>query len=391
VLSSEPVSGCWCVGGVVMTASSADSPHRRKNALTGEWVTVSPQRTKRPWQGDEAAESEVTGVTYDPDCYLCPGNTRANGLVNPDYSGPWAFDNDFPALFNEIGPNETGRNERGPDEASLDETRPADALSDAAAEGQRAATAANSLFCSEPLSGRCRVLCYSPDHSKTLTKMTEGELSAVVQLWSDEVRQLRKQYRWVQVFENKGAMMGCSNPHPHGQIWAVNSLPTEAVKESTMQAAWFEAQGSVLLDQYRADEERSGERMVVATEHWNAVVPYWATWPYETLLLPRRHIDHLDGLMDEEQVDLACLLKSLLGAYDRLFATACPYTMGWHGTPGAESLPDWQLHAHIYPPLLRSATIRKHMVGYEMLSEAQRDLTPEVAAEQLRQAISTAN
>ena len=374
-----------------MTVPPAGSPHRRKNALTGEWVTVSPQRTKRPWQGDEADVTEAAGASYDPDCYLCPGNTRANGLVNPNYSGPWAFDNDFPALFNEIGPNETGPHEMGPDEASLDETRPADALSDAAAERQGAAAAESSLFCSEPVSGRCRVLCYGPDHSKTLTKMTESELWAVVQLWSDEVRQLRKQYRWVQVFENKGAMMGCSNPHPHGQIWAVDSLPTEAVKESMTQAAWFKAQGRLLLDQYRADEERSGERMVVATEHWSAVVPYWATWPFETLLLPRRHIDHLDGLTEAEQVDLARILKSLLGAYDRLFATACPYTMGWHGTPGAGPAPDWQLHAHIYPPLLRSATIRKHMVGYEMLSEAQRDLTPEVAAEQLRLAISTAS
>ena len=374
-----------------MTVPPAGSPHRRKNALTGEWVTVSPQRTKRPWQGDEADVTEAAGASYDPDCYLCPGNTRANGLVNPNYSGPWAFDNDFPALFNEIGPNETGPHEMGPDEASLDETRPADALSDAPAERQGAAAAESSLFCSEPVSGRCRVLCYGPDHSKTLTKMTESELWAVVQLWSDEVRQLRKQYRWVQVFENKGAMMGCSNPHPHGQIWAVDSLPTEAVKESMTQAAWFKAQGRLLLDQYRADEERSGERMVVATEHWSAVVPYWATWPFETLLLPRRHIDHVDGLTEAEQIDLARILKSLLGAYDRLFATACPYTMGWHGTPGAGPAPDWQLHAHIYPPLLRSATIRKHMVGYEMLSEAQRDLTPEVAAEQLRLAISTAD
>jgi len=379
-----------------MTVPSAGSPHRRKNALTGEWVTVSPQRTKRPWQGDEAEESEATGVTYDPGCYLCPGNTRANGLINPDYSGPWAFDNDFPALSNGIGPNEMGSNgmgltEIGPDEVGFDQTRSADVTPDAVAEGQKAAAAESSLFCSEPVSGRCRVLCYSPDHSKTLAKMTEGELSAVVRLWSDEVRQLRKKHRWVQVFENKGAMMGCSNPHPHGQIWAVDSLPTEAVKESKMQAAWFEAQGRVLLDQYRSDEEHSGERMVVATQHWSAVVPYWATWPFETLLLPRRHIDHLDGLTEQEQTDLAHILKSLLGAYDRLFATACPYTMGWHGTPGAASSPHWQLHAHIYPPLLRSATIRKHMVGYEMLSEAQRDLTPEVAAEQLRLAISAAN
>jgi len=374
-----------------VTVPPAGSPHRRKNALTGEWVTVSPQRTKRPWQGDEADVTEAASVRYDPDCYLCPGNTRANGLINPDYAGPWAFDNDFPALFNEIGPSEIGPNGVGPDVASLDETRSADAIPDEVAERQKAAAPESSLFCSEPVSGRCRVLCYSPDHSKTLTKMTEGELSAVVQLWSDEVRQLRQQYRWVQVFENKGAMMGCSNPHPHGQIWAVDSLPTEAVKESMMQAAWFKAHGRLLLDQYRADEERSGERMVVATEHWSAVVPYWATWPFETLLLPQRHIDHLDGLTEAEQVDLARILKSLLGAYDRLFATACPYTMGWHGTPGAGSSPDWQLHAHIYPPLLRSATIRKHMVGYEMLSEAQRDLTPEVAAEQLRLAISTAS
>ena len=368
-----------------MTVPPADSPHRRRNALTGEWVTVSPQRTKRPWQGDEVEEIEATGVTYDPDCYLCPGNTRANGLVNPDYSGPWAFDNDFPALSDGIGANEIGPNEIGLGKASLDETR------SAVTEGQAAVATERSLFCSEPVSGRCRVLCYSPDHSKTLTKMTESELSAVVQLWSDEVRQLRQQYRWVQVFENKGAMMGCSNPHPHGQIWAVDTLPTEAVKESMTQAAWFKAQGRLLLDQYRTDEEHSGERMVVATEHWSAVVPYWATWPFETLLLPRRHIDHLDGLTEAEQVDLARVLKSLLGAYDRLFATACPYTMGWHGTPGAGSSPHWQLHAHIYPPLLRSATIRKHMVGYEMLSEAQRDLTPEVAAEQLRFAISTAS
>ena len=374
-----------------MTAPSAGSPHRRKNVLTGEWVTVSPQRTKRPWQGDEAEESEATGVTYDPDCYLCPGNTRASGLINADYSGPWAFDNDFPALSNQIGPNEVGPNQIGTEEIGFDLTQSADVTPGAVAEGQAAVAAERSLFCSEPVSGRCRVLCYSPDHSKTLTKMTKSELSAVVQLWSDEVRQLRKQYRWVQVFENKGAMMGCSNPHPHGQIWAVDSLPTEAVKESINQAAWFESQGRPLLDQYRAEEEHSWERMVVGTEHWSALVPYWATWPYETLLLPRRHIDHLDGLTDEEQVDLAHVLKSLLGAYDRLFATACPYTMGWHGTPGAESSPHWQLHAHIYPPLLRSATIRKHMVGYEMLSEAQRDLTPEVAAEQLRLAIATAN
>jgi len=344
--------------------SAADTmPHRRRNPLTGEWVTVSPQRTARPWQGEETTEASVSGGAYDPECYLCPGNARATGACNPDYVGPWAFDNDFPAL--------------GDTEATPVQSEPLSVSG-----GDPA------LFTASPVAGRCRVLCYHPDHRKTLSTLSTEEASAVVALWVEEVRSLRAQYQWVQVFENRGAAMGCSNPHPHGQIWAVDSLPNEAVKELAQQEAWLEAHGSVLLKVYREQEAALGDRLVVDNAHWTAVVPYWAVWPFETLVLPKRHIEHLDGLQPDEQQTLADLLGTLMRGYDALFNTPCPYTMGWHGAPGTEATPSWQLHAHIYPPLLRSASVRKHMVGYEMLSEVQRDLTPESAAARLRDAVA---
>ena len=345
-----------------MTDLLSQRPHRRRNALTGEWVTVSPQRAQRPWQGEEHPAPGSTGVTYDPDCYLCPGNTRASGNVNPPYTAPWAFDNDFPAV-----------------QADLDS---GSAAVDGIDPGEPSA-----LFRSEPVAGRCRVLCYHPDHSKTLADMTEQEALAVVQLWASEVGALRQSHQWVQVFENRGEMMGCSNAHPHGQIWAVDTLPNEGVKELAQQQAFFDAEGVALLEVYRAEEERLAERIVLQEEHWTVLVPYWAMWPFETLLLPRRRIDHLDALTEREQLSLAQVLTRLLCGYNALFDTSCPYTMGWHGAPGSAPAPYWQLHAHCYPPLLRSATVRKHMVGYEMLSEAQRDLTPEAAAEKLRQAL----
>jgi UDPglucose--hexose-1-phosphate uridylyltransferase len=245
----------------------------------------------------------------------------------------------------------------------------------------------SALFKSEPIAGRCRVLCYHPDHSKTLADMTEEEALAVVQLWASEVGALRQSHQWVQVFENRGAMMGCSNAHPHGQIWAVDTLPNEGAKELAQQQAFYDAEQVALLEVYRAEEEQLAERVVIQQEHWTVLVPYWAMWPFETLLLPRRQIDHLDGLTDSEQMSLAQVLTRLLRGYDALFDTSCPYTMGWHGAPGTTPAPHWQLHAHFYPPLLRSASVRKHMVGYEMLSEAQRDLTPEAAAERLRQTL----
>jgi len=362
VFYGERHGGCGGDGCAGMTDLSMQTPHRRFNALTGDWVTVSPQRAERPWQGEAAPKQSETTAAHDPGCYLCPGNTRVNGQQNPDYQSPWAFDNDFPAVV-------------GPSQGS------------AAGMGSGDLPPPDELFRSEVLTGSCRVLCYSPDHSKTLSQLTEGEIQQVIALWKDEVAILRRRHEWVQVFENKGAMMGCSNPHPHGQIWAVDTLPNEARRESAQQAAWFAENGETLLESYRKREEAIGERVVAANSHWYAVVPYWAVWPFETLLMPRRRVDHLDALDSKEQRGLATLLKQLLSGYDRLFATPCPYTMGWHGAPGPGVRPDWQLHAHVYPPLLRSATVRKHMVGYEMLSEAQRDLTPEAAAEQLRGAI----
>jgi UDPglucose--hexose-1-phosphate uridylyltransferase len=245
----------------------------------------------------------------------------------------------------------------------------------------------SALFKSEPIAGRCRVLCYHPDHSKTLADMTQEEALAVVQLWASEVETLRQSHQWVQVFENRGAMMGCSNAHPHGQIWAVDTLPNEGAKELTQQQTFYDAEQVALLEVYRAEEEQLAERVVIQQEHWTVLVPYWAMWPFETLLLPRRQIDHLDALTDGEQMSLAQVLTRLLRGYDALFDTSCPYTMGWHGAPGIAPAPHWQLHAHFYPPLLRSASVRKHMVGYEMLSEAQRDLTPEGAAERLRETL----
>ena len=345
-----------------MTDSLSQRPHRRRNALTGEWVTVSPQRAQRPWQGEESAVPGNTEVTYDADCYLCPGNTRVSGHVNAPYTSPWAFDNDFPAVQADLDASSVGVNTSGSGEPSA-------------------------LFKSESVAGRCRVLCYHPDHNKTLANMTEQEALAVVQLWVSEVGALRQSHQWVQVFENRGEMMGCSNAHPHGQIWAVDTLPNEGAKELAQQQAFFDTEGVALLEAYRAEEERLAERLVIQEEYWTVLVPYWATWPFETLLLPRRHVDHLDALTEREQLSLAQVVTRLLRGYDALFNTSCPYTMGWHGAPGSAPAPYWQLHAHFYPPLLRSASVRKHMVGYEMLSEAQRDLTAEAAAEKLRQTL----
>jgi UDPglucose--hexose-1-phosphate uridylyltransferase len=345
-----------------MTDSLFQRPHRRRNALTGEWVTVSPQRTQRPWQGEESAVPGNTELTYDADCYLCPGNTRVSGHVNAPYTSPWAFDNDFPAVQADLDARSVGVNASGSGEPSA-------------------------LFKSESVAGRCRVLCYHPDHNKTLANMTEQEALAVVQLWVSEVGALRQSHQWVQVFENRGEMMGCSNAHPHGQIWAVDTLPNEGAKELGQQQSFFDTEGVALLEAYRAEEERLAARLVIQEEYWTVLVPYWATWPFETLLLPRRHVDHLDALTEREQLSLAQVVTRLLRGYDALFNTSCPYTMGWHGAPGSAPAPYWQLHAHFYPPLLRSASVRKHMVGYEMLSEAQRDLTAEAAAEKLRQTL----
>lgn len=329
-----------------------DHPHRRLNPLTGEWVQVSPHRMKRPWQGQVEKTPPDTRPAYDPTCYLCPGNARAGSAHNPDYDHTFVFDNDFAALLPDVPPG--------------GEPHP--------------------LLRLEAVRGTCHVICFSPRHDLTLPEMPAAGIRRVVDVWAEQTAVLGQQYQWVQVFENKGAIMGCSNPHPHGQIWALDALPNEPFKEEGAQRRYWEENGRSLLLDYLHLELEQGERLVVENEHWVALVPYWAVWPFELLLLPRRHLLRLPDLAAAERDALASILKRLLTRYDNLFETSFPYSMGWHGAPfGAENA-HWQLHAHFYPPLLRSATVKKFMVGYEMLAEAQRDLTAEQAAERLRSA-----
>ena len=338
--------------------SEAEAVHRSYNPLTGRWVLVSPQRTKRPWIGKLEPDAAAISVSYDPECYLCPGNARANGQINPDYLGPYAFGNDFPALLPSDASQQGGANED------------------------------HGLFRCEAVSGECRVVCFSPDHGKTLPLLTSGEMRALIDCWADQARDLGQYYTWVQLFENKGAAMGCSNPHPHGQIWASNHIPDEPEVEDRMQRDYFAKNGvSMLLD--LATREAQGPRVVLESDFWIAIVPWWAVWPFETLLLPRFNVQRMEQLDPEQRDDLAKALRGLTARYDNLFSCSFPYSMGWHGAPYVdEPCAHWQLHAHFYPPLLRSATIRKFMVGYEMLAEAQRDLTPEQAAARLREVSS---
>ena len=330
----------------------ADHSHRRRNPLTGQWVLVSPHRAKRPWQGQQEAADTQARPSHDPQCYLCAGNVRVTGERNPDYAHTHVFTNDYAALMPEV-----------PD----------------------APLPADPLYQVQAATGTSRVICFSPDHSKTLPELSPVELGHVIDTWCAQSAELGAVHRWVQVFENKGAMMGCSNPHPHGQVWATNFLPNEAVLEDAHQRAWFAEHQRPMLLALAEREAETGERVVVQTEHWLAIVPYWATWPFETLLLPRFAVQRLPDLDRAQREDLARAVQELTARYDNLFECSFPYSMGWHGAPFDASDPrPWQVHAHFYPPLLRSATVRKFMVGFEMLAEAQRDLTPEQAAARLR-------
>ena len=326
--------------------------HRRYNPLTQDWVLVSPHRSKRPWQGQQEAPQPLPTTPYDATCYLCAGNPRINGEQNPEYSDTFVFTNDFAALQEDI---------------------------------HRAPAGQHPLMQCEPASGTSRVICFSPNHSLTLPQMSLAGIGKVVECWAEQLDELGKTYQWVQIFENKGAAMGCSNPHPHGQIWAQNQLPSLAAKTHLSQQSYQRRHGTNLLLDYLALEQEQQQRIVEENEAWVALVPYWACWPYEILLLPKQHTLHLNACSGMQKQALAEILKPLLSRYDNLFNCSFPYSMGWHGAPfSGEDNSFWQLHAHFYPPLLRSASVKKFMVGYEMMAESQRDITPEQAAEQLR-------
>lgn len=341
-----------------MNPLAQKNPHRRYNPLKQEWVLVSPNRTQRPWQGQMEKPVVAAALTYDPDCYLCPGNVRAGGARTDKYTSTYVFENDYAAL-------------------KLDAP-----LFSSDEEGK-------GILVAEGESGVCRVICFSPRHDLTLAKMSVPEIRKVIDVWDEQLKELgsRDDISYVQVFENRGAMMGASNPHPHGQIWASRSIPNEIVLELRGQREYLREHGCCLLCAYRELEIRLGERVIAKNDSFVAVVPYWAVWPFEVMILPLRHIADLEAMTDAERDDFAAMLQAVTSTYDRVFDTPFPYSMGLHPKPSdGEEHPEWHFHVHFYPPLLRSATIRKFMVGYELLGSPQRDITAESAAEVLRQA-----
>lgn len=333
----------------------ANHPHRRYNPLSREWVLVSPHRTQRPWQGQVEKTAPEKRPRHDPQCYLCPGNTRAGGEVNPPYDHTFVFTNDYAALL----PDTPG-----------------------------GAQDLHPLLRAESERGTSRVICFSPRHDLTLAEMDTVELQTVVDVWATQYDELGAQptIGHVQIFENRGSMMGASNPHPHGQIWATEHLPLLVAREAEAQVEYFRANGRTLLSDYLEVELREGTRLVCDNDHFVALVPFWAVWPFETLVISRRPVAKLPELEPAERLGLADILKQVTTRYDNLFEVSFPYSMGFHQQPtdGGEH-PEWHLHAHFYPPLLRSATIRKFMVGFELLAEPQRDITAEAAAQRLRE------
>ena len=330
-----------------------DNSHRRYNILTGEWVLVSPQRAKRPWQGKNEALQKKQTISYDPDCYLCPGNARINGAINPDYKDVYIFQNDFAALQNNVK------------EFSLD----------------------NKLLKAKSESGICKVICFSPDHSKSLGEMSKKEILKVIEAWQTEYLLLGKEknINYVQIFENKGEIMGCSNPHPHGQIWSQSSLPNEVVKKNTNQLNYFLDQQSSLLKDYLNQELKEKERIIYENKNCVVLVPFWAIWPFETMIIPKKHQQNISTLDVKEREDFAEAILVITKTYDKLFEYSFPYSSGIHQAPtDNKNNQHWHWHMSFYPPLLRSAAVKKFMVGYEMFGMPQRDITPEQAALRLK-------
>jgi UDPglucose--hexose-1-phosphate uridylyltransferase len=332
-----------------------DHPHRRFNPLTGDWILVSPHRAKRPWQGQVEKTVLEDRPKYDPDCYLCAGNERAGGKFNPDYKGTFVFTNDFSALLTDTP------------EGKIDE---------------------GSLFQAKSESGICKVICFSENHSITIPEMEVEDIRRVIDVWCREFEELsgNPMINYVQIFENKGAIMGCSNPHPHGQIWSSSSVPTELIKEAMTQKEYFEKHETTLLGDYLKAELEKEVRLLVENEHFVALVPYWAVWPFETMIISRRPVQNITLLTDAERTSLADIYQKLTIKYDNLFEVSFAYSAGLHQAPtDGNDYPEWHLHMHFYPPLLRSASVKKFMVGYEMLAAPQRDITAEQAAFRLRE------
>ncbi len=339
-----------------MSVNVASQPHRRLNPLTGEWVLVSPHRTQRPWQGQQEERSASKRPEYDESCYLCPGNTRAGGQKNFDFDSTFVFTNDYSALLPDSGAND---------------------ISD------------DSLFTAVPESGICRIICFSPRHDLSVPHMELDDVASVIGVWIAEYEKFKAmpEITYAQIFENKGQIMGCSNPHPHCQIWASSSVPYVVSLEQKKQADYFKQHSKPMLVEYAARELEKRERVVHQNEHFVVLVPYWAVWPFETMVLPKRHCTAIDQFTDDEVVAFADAYKTLTLIYDHVFDCEFPYTAGIHQAPTTNDNHDaWQFHMHFYPPLLRSATVKKFMVGYEMLAAPQREITAESAAEILRQA-----
>lgn len=341
--------------GEQMPLEFSDRPHRRYNPLLGEWILVSPHRMKRPWQGQTESVPGEDRPSYDPKCYLCPGNTRAGGETNPAYESTFVFTNDYAALL--------------PDVAEACENK-------------------GDLLRADTESGLCKVICFSPQHDLTLGRMKTEDIVPVVDIWARETEEIgsRPDIGYVQVFENKGAVMGCSNPHPHGQIWATRHIPNMPAAEEKHQREYMDAKGSCLLCDYLVLEAKEAERIVCENEHFVVLVPFWATWPFETMLISKRHVASIPELTSEERVGLADAVRRIACKYDHVFGVSFPYSMGWHQKPtDGGDYKSWHLHAHFFPPLLRSATVKKFMVGFELLAMPQRDLTAESAAARLRE------
>ncbi|PWE00203.1 UDP-glucose--hexose-1-phosphate uridylyltransferase [Marinilabilia rubra] len=328
--------------------------HRRYNPLTGEWILVSPHRTKRPWQGKVEKDNQEKRPEYDPKCYLCPGNERAGGVSNPNYESTYVFKNDFSALIPDVPGGEFSDGE---------------------------------LFYAKSEQGLCKVICFSPRHDLTIPEMKTENIKNVIDVWQNEYKELGRLdfVNYVQIFENKGDIMGCSNPHPHGQIWSQNAVPTEPAKEQEKQKAYFDKHGRTLLSDYLTRELELKERILVENDHFVALIPFWATWPFEAMILSKRAASDISQLTEDEKMAFADCYKKLTVMYDNLFETSFPYSAGLHQAPtDGQEHPEWHLHMHFYPPLLRSATVKKFMVGYEMMANPQRDITAEQSADRLR-------